>query len=49
MVLDVLLILFVETVFPLMATEAVVNFGAILLFGYAIVLVTGFVPLRRRG
>jgi hypothetical protein len=25
----------------------VVNFGAILLFGYAIVLVTGFVPLRR--
>ena len=47
MFLDVLLILFAETVFPLMATEAVIHFGAILLFGYAIVLVTGFVPLRR--
>jgi hypothetical protein len=30
-----------------MSTEAVVHFGAILLFGYAIVLVTGFVPLGR--
>jgi hypothetical protein len=47
MFLDVLLILFAGTVFPAMATEAVVHFGAILLFGYAIVLVTGFVPLRR--
>ena len=47
MFLDVLLILFAETVFPLMATEAVIHFGAILLFGYAIVLLTGFVPLRR--
>jgi hypothetical protein len=47
MFLDVLLILFAETVFPLMSTEAVVHFGAILLFGYAIVLLTGFVPLRR--
>jgi hypothetical protein len=47
MFLDVLLVLFAGTVFPAMSTEAVVNFGAILLFGYAIVLVTGFVPLRR--
>lgn len=47
MFLDVLLILFAETVFPAMTTAAVVQFGAILLFGYAIVLVTGFVPLRR--
>ncbi|WP_136601329.1 DUF5367 family protein [Salinigranum halophilum] len=47
MFLDVLLVLFAETVFPAMATEAVVHFGAILLFGYAIVLLTGFVPLRR--
>jgi hypothetical protein len=30
-----------------MTTGAVINFGAILLFGYAIVLLTGFVPLRR--
>jgi hypothetical protein len=47
MFLDVLLVLFAETVFPLMATEAVIHFGAILLFGYAIVLLTGFVPLGR--
>lgn len=47
MFLDVLLILFAGTVFPAMATEAVVHFGAILLFGYAIVLLTGFVPRRR--
>jgi hypothetical protein len=46
MFLDVLLVLFAETVFPAMSTEAVVHFGAILLFGYAIVLVTGFVPVR---
>lgn len=44
MFLDVLLILFAETVFPQMEIGAVVNFGAILLFGYAIVLATGFVP-----
>ena len=47
MFLDVLLVLFAEMVFPQMATGAVINFGAILLFGYAIVLVTGFVPLRQ--
>ena len=45
--LDVLLTLFAETAFPAMATDAVVHFGAILLFGYGIVLLTGFVPLRR--
>jgi hypothetical protein len=47
MFLDVLLVLFAETVFPAMTTEAVVHFGAILLFGYAIAILTGFVPLRR--
>jgi hypothetical protein len=47
MFLDVLLVLFAGTVFPAMATDAVVHLGAILLFGYAIVLLTGFVPLRR--
>ena len=47
MFLDVGLVLFAGTVLPQMTTEAVVNFGAILLFGYAIVLLTGFVPLRR--
>ncbi|WP_161570094.1 DUF5367 family protein [Salinigranum halophilum] len=47
MFLDVFLVLFAGTVFPSMATEAVIHFGAVLLFGYAIVLLTGFVPLRR--
>lgn len=42
--LDVLLVLFAGTAFPLMGQGAVVNFGAILLFGYAVVLLTGFVP-----
>jgi hypothetical protein len=46
MFLDVLLILFAETAFPQMGTGAVINFGAILLFGYAIVLVTGFVQRK---
>lgn len=45
--LDVLLVLFAGTVFPEMSTAAVVNFGAILLFGYAVVLLTGFVPRAR--
>lgn len=44
MFLDVILVLFAETVFPRMEPGAVINFGAILLFGYAIVLMTGFVP-----
>lgn len=48
MFLDVLLVLFAGTVFPAMEQGAVVNFGAILLFGYAIVLLTGFVPGSRR-
>lgn len=47
MFLDVLLVLFAETVFPEMEPGAVVNFGAILLFGYAVVLLTGFVPRER--
>jgi hypothetical protein len=47
MFLDVLLILFAESVFPSMGQGAVVNFGALLLFGYAVVLLTGFVPSGR--
>jgi hypothetical protein len=43
MVLDVLLVGHAATVFPAMSTAAVVNFGGILLFGYAVVLLTGFV------
>lgn len=48
MFLDALLILFAGVVFPSMEPGTVVNFGAILLFGYAIVLLTGFVPSGRR-
>lgn len=48
MLLDVLLVLSAEAVFPDMTTGAVVNFGAILLFGYAVVLLTGFVSVRRQ-
>jgi hypothetical protein len=44
MFLDVLLILAADIVFPQMSVEAVINFGAILLFGYTIVLLTGFIP-----
>lgn len=44
--LDVTLVLGAETLFPRMSPGAVINFGAILLFGYAIVLLTGFVPRR---
>jgi len=44
MFLDVLLVLFAETAFPQMGTGTVIHFGAVLLFGYAIVLATGFVP-----
>lgn len=32
-----------------MSTGAVVNFGAILVFGYGIVLLTGFVPGKSAG
>lgn len=44
MFLDVLLVVFADIVFPAMGPGAVINFGAILLFGYAIVLLSGFVP-----
>jgi hypothetical protein len=44
MFLDVLLVLSAESVLPAMGEGAVINFGALLLFGYAIVLLTGFVP-----
>jgi hypothetical protein len=45
MLLDVLLVLFADAAFPALGTGAAVNFGAILLFGYAVVLATGFVPV----
>lgn len=44
MFLDVLLIAFAGIALPNLSVGAVINFGAILLFGYAVVLVTGFVP-----
>lgn len=47
MLLDVLLIAFAETLLPNLSTGAAINFGAILLFGYAIVLLTGFIPRQR--
>lgn len=47
MVLDVGLVLFAASAFPRMQTGAVVNLGAILLFGYTVVLLTGFVPRDR--
>ncbi len=45
--LDVLLILFAESIFPAMGQGVVINFAALLLFGYAIVLLTGFIPSGR--
>ncbi len=45
--LDVVLVGFAATVFPGLSHGAVVNFASILLFGYGVVLVTGFVPLDR--
>jgi hypothetical protein len=44
MLLDVLLVLVADAAFPTLGTGAVANFGAVLLFGYAVVLATGFVP-----
>lgn len=44
MLLDVGIVLGANVVFPSMTTRMVVNFGAILLFGYAVVLATGFYP-----
>lgn len=46
MFLDVLLVVGAEAVFPAMEIAAVVNFGGILLLGYAVVLLTGFLPRR---
>lgn len=46
--LDVLLVSFASTVFPAMTNGAVINFAAILLFGYGVVLLTGFIPGRAR-
>lgn len=46
MFLDVLLVLYADIVFPRMGPMAVINFAAILLFGYAIVLLTGFLPQK---
>lgn len=42
--LDVGLVLNANQLFPAMTQGMVVNFGAILLFGYAIVLLSGFYP-----
>lgn len=44
MFLDVLLVSFAGIALPNLSVGAVINFGAILLFGYAVVLLTGFVP-----
>lgn len=44
MFLDVGLVAFADRLLPNLPTDAVVTFGAVLLFGYAVVLVTGFVP-----
>lgn len=46
MFLDALLVAFATTAFPNLPSGAVVNFGTILLFGYAVVLLTGFLPRR---
>lgn len=44
--LDVLLVAFAPVLLPAMGPGAVRNFGAILLFGYAVVLLTGFLGDR---
>ena len=44
MFLDVLLVAFAGTALPNLSTGAAVDFGAILLFGYAVVILTGFLP-----
>lgn len=48
MFLDVLLVLFARELLPAMEPDTVVIFGAILLFGYAVVLLTGLVPAGDR-
>lgn len=45
--LDVFLVAFFETVFPNMPPTTAKYYGAILLFGYMVVLLTGFVPVFR--
>lgn len=47
--LDVGLVAGARWAFPAMGPGAALNFGAILLFGYAVVLLTGFVPRQRAG
>jgi hypothetical protein len=42
--LDILVVLSAESVLPAMGQDAVITFGALLLFGYAVVLLTGLVP-----
>lgn len=49
MFLDVALVMNAPQLFPQMGSGAVRNFGAILLYGYAIVLMTGFVPVPESG
>lgn len=44
--LDVGVVLAADVVLPKMGPGAVINFGAILLFGYAVVLITGLYPQR---
>lgn len=44
MFLDVVLLQYASTVFPALETSMVVTYAAVLFFGYAIVLLTGFVP-----
>lgn len=44
MFLDVVLLRYASTAFPDLTTGMVVTYAAILFFGYAIVLLTGFVP-----
>lgn len=48
MFLDVLLVATAGSILPNLSPGAVVNFGAILLFGYAVVLLSGFVPRGER-
>lgn len=49
LVLDALLVAGAAHVFPSMSPGAAINLGAILLFGYAVVLMTGFLPRGRIG
>lgn len=48
LVLDAGLVLNASVTFPRLGPGAIRNFGAILLFGYAVVLLTGFVPRTPR-